>query len=261
MQLDNSRINWVEEIMKKQMQYCEILGTNINVTTMSETIEYMKENLEDLKGNYICVSNVHTTVMSYENLEYKKIQNGGAMALPDGKPLSIISKKRGYPKAERVSGPDLMPEIFQLSQQNGWTHYFYGGSETTIRTLELKLKKQYPNMKIVGLYSPPFRMLTEEEDYNIIEEINQLNPDFLWIGLGAPKQEQWMYDHKDKVQGLMIGVGAAFDFLAGTTKRAPKWMQKMSIEWLYRLLSNPRRLWKRYFITNTKFLWLILRRK
>ena len=251
----------MEEIMKKELEYCEILGTNINVTTMGKTISYIEENLDALKGNYICVSNVHTTIMSYENSEYRKIQNGGAMALPDGKPLSIVSKKRGYTKAERVSGPDLMPEIFQLSQEKGWTHYFYGGSETTIRILGEKLKVQYPNMKIVGLYSPPYRILTEEEDYNIIEEINQLKPDFIWIGLGAPKQEQWMYEHKNKVQGIMIGVGAAFDFLAGTTKRAPKWMQKMSIEWLYRLMADPKRLWKRYVITNSKFLWLLFNKK
>lgn len=247
--------------MKNTMQYCNILGTNINIITMDNTLLYIDSHLEELKGDYICVSNVHTTVMSYENSDYRKIQNSAAMALPDGKPLSIISKRRGNKGAGRVSGPDLMPEIFKLSGEKGWTHYFYGGSEETIAKLGEKLKVQYPNMEIVGMISPPFRPLTVEEDNRIIEDINKLEPDFIWVGLGAPKQEQWMFDHKGKVTGIMIGVGAAFDFLAGTTKRAPKWMQNLSIEWLYRLLTNPRRLWKRYLTTNIKFLWLILRRK
>lgn len=239
---------------KLQLKTCNILGVNINVTNMKETVKIITENLENIKGNYICVSNVHTTVMSYEDESYRNIQNGGFMALPDGKPLSIISKKRGFEEAERVTGPDLMEEIFKISEERGYKHYFYGSTEETLYLLKETLNKRYSSMKIVGMYSPPFRKLTEEEDKEIIENINKANPDFVWIGLGAPKQEIWMSEHKDKVNGLMIGVGAGFDYHAGNITRAPKWMQSMSLEWLYRLMQDPRRLMKRYIETNIKFI-------
>lgn len=235
---------------------CNILGVNINVTNMYETVEYIKHNIKNLKGSYICVSNVHTTVMSYENEEYKRIQNSGIMALPDGKPLSIVSKRKGFKEAERVTGPDLMEEIFKISEENGYKHFFYGSTQEVLDTLKEKLINKYPNLKIEGLYSPPFRKLTEEEDKKIINLINNTNSDFIWIGLGAPKQETWMYEHKNKVNGLMIGVGAGFDYHADKIKRAPKWIQRFSLEWLYRLMQDPRRLFKRYIKTNLKFLYL-----
>ncbi|WP_096233418.1 WecB/TagA/CpsF family glycosyltransferase [Thermoanaerobacterium sp. RBIITD] len=225
---------------------------------MTETIKYIEENLEKAKGNYICVSNVHTTVMAYEDKNYRKIQNEAFMTLPDGKPLSIVSKLKGFKEAERVTGPDLMEEIFKLSEEKGYTHYFYGSTNETLVKLEKKLIAKHPKLKIVGSYSPPFRELTEEEDMKIIMNINQIRPDFLWVGLGAQKQEIWMSKHKSKVNSLMIGVGAGFDYHAGILKRAPKWMQRLSLEWLYRLYQEPRRLFIRYFKTNAKFLIYIL---
>ena len=241
-----------------KLTHCEILKTNINVTNMTDTLQYLTGNLESLRGKYICISNVHTTVMSYEDEAYRKIQNSAAMVLPDGKPLSVVSKFRGYREAQKVSGPDLMPEMFQLSEEKGYTHYFYGSTEETLYKLKEALLARYPKLKIAGMYSPPFRPLTEEEDEEIIQQINSASPDFIWVGLGAPKQEQWMYAHRGKVCGIMLGVGAGFDFHAGTVKRAPVWMQKSGLEWLYRLTQDPKRLFKRYIVTNTKFLWLIL---
>lgn len=247
--------------MEKQTHtstYCEILKTNINVTNMADTVQYLTQNLDNLRGKYICVSNVHTVVMSYEDEEYRKIQNNAAMALPDGKPLSVVSKLRGFKEAKKVSGPDLMPEIFRISEEMGYTHYFYGSTEETLEKLRKSLGGRYPTLKIVGMYSPPFRPLTESEDEEIIRMINDTSADFIWVGLGAPKQEQWMYAHRNKVCGVMLGVGAGFDFHAGTVKRAPVWMQKMGVEWLYRLTQDPKRLFKRYVVTNTKFIWLIM---
>ena len=206
-----------------ELQYCEILKTNINVTNMLDTVSYINDHLEELRGNYICVSNVHTTVMAYENERYREIQNSAAMALPDGQPLSIVSRNRGFKEAQRVPGPDLMPRILKLSEEKGYKHYFYGSTEKTLVQLKKVLLETYPKLQIVGMYSPPFRTLTEEEDAQIVAQINDTRPDFVWVALGAPKQENWMYQHKDKVNGLMIGVGAAFDFIAGTTKRAPAW--------------------------------------
>lgn len=242
-----------------KLKTCNILGVNINVTNMQETVKVITENLESIKGNYICVSNVHTTIMSYEDEKYKAIQNSGFMALPDGKPLSIVSKKRGFKDAERVTGPDLMEEIFKISEEKGYSHYFYGSTQETLDTLKVKLNNKYPNMKIAGMYSPPFRKLTENEDKDVIENINKENPDFIWIGLGAPKQEIWMMEHKGKVNGLMLGVGAGFDYHAGKIERAPMWMQKYSLEWLFRLNQEPKRLFKRYINTNSKFICLILK--
>lgn len=238
--------------------YCEILKTNINVTSMTEAVLYLTENLENLRGKYICFSNVHTVVTSYEDKEYRNIQNSAAMDLPDGRPLSVVSWLRGHKWAHKVSGPDLMPEIFAVSEEKGYTHYFYGSTEETLSKLKDSLMACYPNLKIVGMYSPPFRPLTESEDEEVIRNINSTSADFIWIGLGAPKQERWMYAHRDKLCGLMLGVGAGFDFHAKTVKRAPKWMQKYGLEWLYRLSQDPKRLYKRYLITNAKFLWLML---
>ena len=239
------------------LKTCNILGVNINVTNMSETVKVITENLDNIKGNYICVSNVHTTVMSYEDHNYRDIQNSGFMALPDGGPLSYISRKQGFKNAERVTGPDLMEEIFKISEKKGYRHYFYGSTQSTLDILREKLIEKYPNIKITGMYSPPFRKLTEEEDIEIVRNINNNKPDFIWIGLGAPKQEIWMSEHRNKVNGIMIGVGAGFDYHAGNISRAPMWMQKMSLEWLYRLLQDPKRLFHRYMSTNIKFIRLI----
>jgi exopolysaccharide biosynthesis WecB/TagA/CpsF family protein len=243
--------------MNNDLQYCKILKTNINVTDMDKTISYITENLERLKGDYICVSNVHTTVMSFRDEEYRKVQNGGAMALPDGQPLSIVSRMRGYSEAKRVPGPDLMPAILKLSEEKGWKHYFYGSTEKTLAELKKVMLTRYPKLQIVGMYSPPFREVTKEEDDEIISRINDSGADFVWVALGAPKQEKWMYAHKTKVHGLMIGVGAAFDFIAGTTRRAPMWMQKLCMEWVYRILQDPKRMAPRYLNTNFAFLYYV----
>ena len=252
---------------KEQLQYCTILKTRINVTNMKDTIDYITGHLEELRGNYICVSNVHTTVTAFRDKAYRRVQNSAAMALPDGQPLSIVSRLRGYPQAQRVPGPDLMPAILQLSQEKGYSHYFYGSTEQTLQKLEKVLRKRYPALKIAGMYAPPFRKPTSEEDEADVRRINESGADFVWVALGAPKQEQWMYAHRDRVCGLMIGVGAAFDFIAGTVKRAPMWMQSLCLEWIFRILQDPGRMLPRYLNTNFSFVYhacresLELRRK
>ena len=245
--------------MKRELEYCKILETNINVTNMEDTISYITEHLEQLKGDYICVSNVHTTVMAYRDKAYRRVQNSAAMALPDGQPLSIVSRKRGFPQAKRVPGPDLMPAILDLSQKTGYRHYFYGSTEATLAALETALRRRYPKLQIAGMYSPPFRELTEQEDEEIIRRINESGADFVWVALGAPKQEWWMYEHRHKINALMLGVGAAFDFTAGTTKRSPRWMQKLCMEWVYRILQDPKRMLPRYLNTNFAFLYYVYR--
>lgn len=238
-----------------QIPTCSIMGVNIAAIDMEQTIEFITKNLRQLQGKYICVSNVHTTVTSYEDKEYLAVQNEAVFALPDGKPLSVVCRMRGLANAARVTGPDLMERIFSISKSNNYSHFFYGSTEQTLELLKKRLSERYGNIRIVGMYSPPFRQLTKEEDEKIIELINAANPDFIWVGLGAPKQEIWMANHKERFHGLMIGVGAGFNYHAGQIKRAPKWMQACSLEWVYRLFQDPRRLFKRYLRTNLKFIW------
>lgn len=245
--------------MKEKLKYCTILKTNINVTNMDSTLDYIIRNRKELSGDYVCVSNVHTTVMAFRDEEYRNIQNNGAMALPDGKPLSLVSRWRGHPEAERVPGPDLMPELIERTLEKGCRHFFYGSSEETLDKLKERLLDRYPKLQIAGMYAPPFRPLTTEEDQEIINMINASHPDFIWVALGAPKQEKWMYDHRGKVAGVMFGVGAAFDFFAGTVKRAPEWMQNLCLEWLFRISQDPKRLFKRYLTTNFSFLYQVFK--
>lgn len=245
--------------MKNELTYCKILGTNINVTNMEDTIAYLTGNLEQLKGDYICVSNVHTTVMAYRDKAYRRVQNSAAMALPDGQPLSIVSRKRGFSEARRVPGPDLMPAILDQSQKTGYRHYFYGSTEATLEALRTALLRRYPKLQIAGMYSPPFRELTQAEDEEVVRRINDSGADFVWVALGAPKQEWWMYEHRHRIKALMLGVGAAFDFTAGTVKRAPMWMQKLCLEWVFRILRDPRRMLPRYLNTNFAFLYYVNR--
>ena len=142
--------------MNEKLKFCKLLGTNINVITMDETVDYMDQHLDELRGKYVCVSNVHTTVMAFRDAEYRKVQNGSVMNLPDGKPLSIVCRMRGHQEAGRVPGPDLMPRIFELSEKKGYRHYFYGSTEKTLHALEQRLREKYPKLNIVGMYSPRF---------------------------------------------------------------------------------------------------------
>ena len=239
---------------KKLIPTCNILGVDIAAINMKWLIDYISKNIGLLSGDYITVANVHTTVTAYEDDEYRAIQNGGIMAIPDGGPLSTVGRSRGYNNMERTTGPTLMDEIFKISVENNYRHYFYGSTDITIELMKEKLMEAYPGINIVGMYSPPFRQMTKEEDEAIVSSINRTNADFVWVGLGAPKQEKWMAEHQGVIKGLMVGVGAGFDYLAGNISRAPEWMQKANLEWFYRLIQDPKRLFKRYFYTNTKFI-------
>lgn len=240
---------------KTQISTCNIMGVNIAAINMEWLCSYVQKNLKALSGDYICVSNVHTTVTAYEDPEYLKVQNGGIMAIPDGGPLSFVGHRRGFEQMERTTGPSFMEEVLKVSAEKGYRHYFYGSTPETLEKLNAVLLHDYPGIQIAGMYSPPFRPLTDEEDSAIVDRINEVEADFVWIGLGAPKQEKWMAQHQGAVNGVMVGVGAGFDYFAGNIDRAPEWMQKSNLEWVYRLMQDPKRLFSRYFHTNTKFIW------
>lgn len=243
------------KVFKSQIPVCPIMGVNIAAINMQWLLEFTKKYIKQLSGDYMCVSNVHTTVTAFEDEKYRAVQNGGVMAIPDGGPLSSVGRKRGYLEMSRTTGPDYMGEVFKISAKHGWKHYFYGSTQETLDKLNIELKKKYPGIEIVGMYSPPFRPLSEQEDKAAVGKINNELPDFVWIGLGAPKQEMWMAEHQGRVKGFMVGVGAGFDYYAGNIKRAPEWMQKFNLEWLYRLMQDPKRLFSRYLRTNIKFIW------
>ena len=255
-QIDNK--NYERKIDKSQIPTCNILGVEIAAINMDWLLKFTDKYIKDLSGDYMCISNVHTTVTAYEDLKYRIIQNGGIMAVPDGGPLSTVGKKRGYKEMERTTGPSYMDEIFKISAEKKYRHYFYGSTNDTLKILHQNLEEKYPGIQIVGMYSPPFRPLTEEENQDVIQRINETKPDFVWVGLGAPKQEKWMADHQGEVEGFMVGVGAGFDYFAEKISRAPKWMQKLNMEWGYRLLQDPKRLFRRYWDTNTKFIWHVI---
>ncbi len=257
-QIDNK--NYERKVNKSQIPTCNILGVEIAAINMDWLLQFTDKYIQDLSGDYMCISNVHTTVTAYEDLEYRTIQNGGIMAVPDGGPLSTVGKKRGYKEMERTTGPSYMEEIFKISANKGYRHYFYGSTNDTLKTLHQKLEDKYPGIQIVGMHSPPFRPLTEEENQDIIQRINEMKPDFVWVGLGAPKQEKWMADHQGEVEGFMVGVGAGFDYFAENISRAPQWMQRWNLEWAYRLMQDPKRLFKRYWHTNTRFIWYAMLR-
>ena len=238
---------------KSAIPTCNILGVNIAAIDMEWLLDYLNDNIHALSGDYVCVSNVHTTVTAYEDQEYCKVQNGGILAIPDGGPLSSVGQKRGFKNMKRTTGPSLMGEIFKISAAEGYRHYFYGSTAETLEKLYSVLEETYPGIQIAGMYSPPFRPMTKDEDKAIVERINETKPDFVWVGLGAPKQEKWMAAHQGRVNGLMVGVGAGFDYHAGNIDRAPEWMQKSNLEWVYRLLQDTKRLFQRYWHTNTRF--------
>lgn len=237
-----------------------VLGMRIDMVQIPDvlcTIENWIRN--KLFGNYISVSNVDSAIWSRKNIDFRNAVNNSSLSVPDGKALVLLARLYGYPLKRRVYGPELMEEFCKLANNRGYTNYFYGGTNKTLSKLTENLTVRFPNLKISGACSPPFRDLTCEEDRQIIETINKAKPDVLWVGIGCPKQEIWMYEHKDKLNvAAIVGVGAAFDFHAGTKKQAPYWMREHGLEWFFRLITEPRRLWKRYIVGGAVFIYNII---
>lgn len=181
------------------------------------------------------------------------------MATPDGAPVAWLIGKQTGQAQQRINGPDLMWRYLADGARHGGPVFLYGATEETLLILRTRMTAMFPELSIAGTYSPPFRLLTVEEDERVIEMVNSSGATTVWVSLGCPKQEKWMAEHRGRIQAVMIGVGAAFDYHAGTIKRAPLWMQRNGLEWLHRLASEPGRLWKRYLVTNSLFVFLAVR--
>ncbi len=224
----------------------------INIPTVMEVIVSAIEN--GTKG-YICVTGVHGVMEAQRDHEFKKILNNALLNTPDGMPMVWVGKIQGFKEMSRVYGPDLMLAVCQASVEKKYSHFFYGGADGVAERLKQKLTERFPGLNVVGTYTPPFRLLNEQEEHQLIEQVKELKPDIFWVGLSTPKQEKFMAEYLHKLDTkLMIGVGAAFDIHSGKVKQAPRWMQRTGLEWLFRLLQEPRRLWKRYLINNPLFL-------
>ena len=235
---------------------CPVLGVRYNAGELKEAVSYVLSDIESLKGGYICFSNVHTTMTAYKNEAYKRVLNEAELTFPDGHPIAKEQMRKGCREACRIAGPDFMEEVFKRTADGSVSHFFYGSTDETLNALLKRLKEKYPGIKIAGCFSPPFvKELSDEALNKDIDMINEAKADLIWVGLGAPKQEFFMNRAKGRVFGVMLGVGAGFSFHAGTVKRAPELFQRMGLEWLYRLCQDPKRLFKRYLITNTAFLW------
>ncbi|MFQ6859842.1 MAG: WecB/TagA/CpsF family glycosyltransferase [Collinsella sp.] len=231
-----------------------IIDVPITATNMGDALAFISEHLTEIKGEYICVSNAHTTVMAHDDPAYYRVQTESLMSVPDGKPLSVVGRK-AVPTMSRVTGPDLMREVFEVSAERGYRHYLYGNTRENLDALVEALERDYPGIDICGAEPSVFRDMTPLEEAELAGRINRTEPDFVWVALGAPRQECFCHRMRGSIDGLMVGVGGAFNILAGITPEAPVWMQNLSLEWLYRLIQEPKRLFGRYFVTNSKFMF------
>ena len=236
-----------------------ILGVGIHAITMAQTLAQISTWIEEGTRHYVSICTVHTVMECHRSEQVRRAVNNAGLATPDGMPLVWLGKLKSKHPVTRVYGPDLMLALCELSAQRGYRHYFYGGAEGVATKLAQGLQTQYPDLHVVGTYSPPYRPVFQQEDAQIIEQINQTKPDIIWVGLGTPKQDLWMAAHRDRLTApVIIAVGAAFDFHTGRLPQAPRWMQRSGLEWFFRLLQEPRRLWHRYLVYNPLFILLIV---
>nr|WP_290668780.1 WecB/TagA/CpsF family glycosyltransferase [Ardenticatena sp.] len=235
-----------------------VLGVRVNAVQIPDVIALMEQWIARReKCHYVAVTGMHGVTVAQEDPSFREVLNSADLVVPDGMPLVWIGRRRGYPLKRRVYGPELMATFCQQTGAK-YRHYLYGGLPGIPERLAAVLQERY-GVDVVGTHSPPFRLLTPEEDAAIVEHIHSVRPDVLWVGISTPKQERWMYEHRNVLDvPVLLGVGAAFDILSGRTKEAPLWMREHGLQWLHRLLSEPRRLWRRYLVGGSKFAWWVL---
>ena len=231
----------------------QVLSAPIDALTWDEAIGRIQRWADARESRYVCISNVHSVVTAGQDAAFGQVLREADMATPDGAPVAWMLRKLGHGGQQRINGPDLMFKYCQGAARREESIYLYGGAPETLEVLQRVLLERFPGLRIAGAYSPPFRALTAEEDAETVQRINDSGAGTVWVSLGCPKQEKWMAAHRGRIKAVMIGVGAALDYHAGTIKRAPVWMQRNGLEWLHRLASEPGRLWKRYLVTNTLF--------
>lgn len=232
----------------------DVLGAPIDVLTWRDALDRISDWARRRESRVVCICNVHSVVTARTDPDFGRVISEADMSTPDGYPVAWMLRRLGHAGQARINGPDLMWKYCAEASERGESIYLYGGAEATLDVLVPRLTSAFPGLRIAGIDSPPFRPLSDAEDEAAVERINASGAGVVFVSLGCPKQEKWMAAHRGRVRAVMIGVGAAFDYHAGTITRAPQWMQNAGLEWLHRLFSEPRRLWRRYLVTNTLFI-------
>jgi N-acetylglucosaminyldiphosphoundecaprenol N-acetyl-beta-D-mannosaminyltransferase len=234
-----------------------VLGVPVHCVQVSEVIAEMESWIAGREQtHYIAITGMHGVSESRKDSGFREILRSASLVVPDGMPLVWLARWHGHPIGRRVCGSDLM-EAFCKQTGSRYRHFFYGGATGVAEELAKNLRERH-NIAVAGTYTPPFRPLTDEEESEVVARVQAAAPDVLWVGLSTPKQERWMYDHRAKfLVPVMLGVGAAFDFNSGKLERAPTWMGNSGLEWLFRLLVEPKRLWKRYLVTIPSAIWSV----
>ncbi|ARO29421.1 WecB/TagA/CpsF family glycosyltransferase protein [Rhizobium sp. NXC14] len=252
---------------KDSMEWTNVLGVRISAVNLKSATGFIQKGIEDGRREYVCVRDAHGVVRCQDDPELRSIHNRAFLVTPDGMPLVWALKRAGHADSDRVYGPDLMLSVFEAGTSKGIRHFLYGATPETLQHLQAQLLAKFPEAEIAGSYAPPFHKLSPQEEADIADRLNRSGADIIWVGLSSPKQELWMARMRDRLDAsMLIGVGAAFDFHAGLKRQAPRFIQRSGFEWAFRLLCEPRRLWRRYalvvptFISLTAFQRLGLRK-
>lgn len=233
--------------MTEEIVRADVLGVSVSATSMDSAVHEIERWIAHRTNSYVCVTGAHGIIESRSDAELQSIHNNAGLVVADGRPVMWVLRALGHSDAEQVYGPDLMRAVTARSAEQGYRQFYFGGGDGVADILAQTLSAQYPALQVVGTYTPPFRAVTPEEDDEIVARINAAKPDIVWVGLSTPKQERWMAAHRGRIEApVMLGVGAAFDFIPGLKTQAPVWMRQRGLEWFYRLVTEPRRLGRRY---------------
>lgn len=236
-----------------------VLGVGISALNLPSTVEALGAALAEGRRGFVTVTGVHGVMESQDDDALRVIHNASLLSTPDGMPMVWLGRRAGYREMDRVYGPDLFEAVLRWTETSGHTHFFYGGKPGVAEELRARVAERHPRARVVGVGTPPFRRLTAEEEAALAAQVAAARPDFFWVGMSMPKQELFMAEYHPKLEAkIMLGVGAVFDFYTGKVRQAPRWIQRSGFEWLYRLVQEPRRLWRRYLRNNPRFVWRVL---
>ncbi|QMU60307.1 MAG: WecB/TagA/CpsF family glycosyltransferase [Gammaproteobacteria bacterium] len=238
-----------------------VMGVRIDCINIEEVVRKVVQLVKNSKYGYVCAANVHMLMEAQDSRDFKNIVNTAAIICPDGMPIVWVLRKLGIYTQQRITGYDITINIIREAANSGMRIGFLGGEPKVLIEAVENLKMNNENLKIPYTYSPPFRDQSQQETESLVTGINDSGVEVLFVALGCPKQEKWMHDNAKEVRAVMVGVGAVIEFLAGTKKRAPNWLQKLGLEWAYRLMQEPRRLFSRYVILNSRFIAMVIRQK
>ena len=248
----------VAAVKRSPLSKVRLIRTWVTTAPYAQFVDEIIRLAGQRQSSYVCFANVHMLMEADQDPAFNEVVNQADVVAPDGRPLSLLMKYQYGIAQDRACGMDLFPDILRAAEAQGQSVYFYGSTPDVLQAIEEKAQREFPRLTIAGTESPPFRPLTPEEDRAAVDRINQSGAHLVFVSLGCPKQEKWMHDHRDRVQACMLGLGQAFLTYTGQEKRLPRWARELSVEWAYRLYLEPGRLWKRYLVGNTRFLWRAL---